>query len=397
MNVLRVLNSRGAPSLPSETSLIENEVAKIADSYLFNPRYANEELIESIDVKGDYVNYIENIVDLDLIKGSGIKIVVDNLFGTSREYLDYILSERGIDIVSIHNFPHSSAAGISTPFEFQDLKDLSREVIDSGADVGLATDISGDRFAIVDAKGKYLPSNVIMPVLIEYLINVRKMEGGIVKSISTTDNIKKVADYYLRKVFVTPVGFKYLADMLSSRKAFIGIESTNGASINKTVKMKDGILFNLLVTEMMAYYKMDLDKILAKFYLKFPRLFCWEISLKGNARRIKNYTKLIQQKKHIFNDYPIRKIEYIDGIKFHFNDSWLLVRLSGTSDVIRIYAESPVLKKTKSLIKIGRSLIDGFKKGSISEIQRISACICDFFVYFIAHLLFWRQWYSRDP
>ena len=292
------------------------------------------------------------------LKRSGIKIVVDNLFGTSREYLDYMLSEEGIDTVSIHNFPYSPAAGISSSIESTGLKDLAREVLEGKADIGLATDISGDRFGIIDSRGKYLCYNVIMPPLIEYLITVRKFEGGIVKSISTTDNIKKLADYYLRKVYITPVGFKYLAQMMFQRKAFVAIESTNGASLHKTVPMKDGILFNLLVTEMLAHYHLKLDKILNNFYLKFPRLFFQETYLKKTRSREKRFKKLITGKDFDFPGLRLKKIVRIDGLKFIFDKSWLLIRESGTEDIIRIYAESPSLKKTKDLIKLGRSLID---------------------------------------
>ena len=358
LNVVRIFSHLGSPSLPSQTSLIEDEVRKIRHTFDFHHQYPYHELIAETDVKSAYIDYIKSVVNLDLVKKSGIKIVVDNLFGTSREYLDYMLSEQGIDTVSIHNFPYSPTAGISTCLESAGLKDLAREVVERKADIGLATDISGDRFGIIDSRGKYLCSNVIMPPLIEYLITVRKFEGGIVKSISTTDNIKKLADYYLRKVYVTPVGFKYLAQMMFQRKAFIAIESTNGASLNRTVPMKDGILFNLLVTEMLAHYHLKLDKILNNFYLKFPRLFSQETALKKSSQRQRRLKTLMTRKEFDFPGLRLKKVVRIDGLKFLFDKSWLLIRESGTEDIIRIYAESSALKSTKSLIKLGRSLID---------------------------------------
>lgn len=356
-HVVRIFSHMGAPSLPSQTSLIEEEVRKIESTFDFHHQYPQYDLIEDIDVKSAYIEYIKSVVDFDLIKKSGVKIVVDNQFGTSREYLDHMLSEQGIDAVSIHNFPYSQGAGARLSIESAGLKDLAREVVEGKADIGLAADIIGDRFGIVDSRGKYLCSNMIMPPLIEYLITVRKFEGGIVKSISTTNNIKKVADYYLRKVFVTPVGFKYLAQMMLQRKAFIAIESTNGASLNKTVPMKDGILFNLLVTEMLAHSHLKLDKILKNFYLKFPRLYSQEAQLKKTREREQRFKNLISDQEFRFAGLPLKKVVRIDGLKFIFKDSWLLIRESGTEDMIRIYAEAPSLKITKELIKSGRSLI----------------------------------------
>jgi phosphoglucomutase len=357
LHVVRIFSHLGSPSLPSQTSLVEQEVNKIEQSFDFQHQYPHSDLIEDIDVKSDYIDYIKSVVNFDLIKKSGVKIVVDNLFGTSREYLDHMLSEQGIDTVSIHNFPHAPAAGTHSSIESAGLNDLAREVVEGKADIGLATDISGDRFGIVDSRGKYLCSNVIMPPLIEYLITVRRFEGGIVKSISTTDNIKKVADYYLRKVFVTPVGFKYLAQMMYQQKAFIAIESTNGASLNRTIPMKDGILFNLLVTEMLAHYHLQLDKILTNFYLKFPRLYSQESYLKKTGQRERQFKRLSSDKDYDFPGLALKKVVRIDGLKFIFNDCWLLIRESGTEDIIRIYAEAPSLKKTRGLIKSGRSLI----------------------------------------
>jgi phosphoglucomutase len=285
-------------------------------------------------------------------------IAVDNLYGSSREYLDYVLSKNEIEIDSIHNFPYSSFGAVIPSCSPENLRELSQLVEEKNANIGLATDIDGDRFGIVDAKGRYINANMIIPPLIEYLITVRKMEGSIVKSISTTEYIQRVADYYCRSVYTTPVGFKYVADMLSKRKTFIGVESTNGASLNKRITIKDGILFNLLVTEMLAYYKLDIDNILQNFSQKFSKLYDREISMSANSSRRKKYSDLIKYRRFKVNDFKPKEIVLDDGIKFILKDSWLLLRESGTNELIRIYAESPLRQRTVDLIKIGRQLIE---------------------------------------
>jgi phosphoglucomutase len=357
-NGVKVFNHRGAPALPADTNAIEQEIEKITDSFHFKPQYRDDKYINTIDVKSPYLEYIEEIVDFPLIKESGIKVFVDNLYGTSREYLDFILTENGIDAVSIHNFPYSAFGGVISSCGRETLRDLSKLVVQQGADIGLATDIDGDRFGIVDSKGRFLDSNIIMPPLIEYLINVRKMEGGIVKSISTTNNIRRVAEHYSRVVYSTPVGFKFLADILTSKKTFIAVESSNGASLNTSVKIKDGILFCLLFTEMLAYYRLKMDKILKDFYLRFPKLYSSEIAINKNARTRNRFNDLLDRKTFDFKNQKLKKVDYIDGIKFRFQDAWLLIRESGTSNVIRIYAESTNLPDTRDLIKVGRSFIE---------------------------------------
>jgi phosphoglucomutase len=359
-NGIKVFSSRGVPALPSETLLIEKEIDNISKDFVYKPQYADKDLINNIDVQGPYIDYIESLIDFKLIKDSGLKIIVDNLYGTSREYLDYVFVKNEIDIQTIHNFPNSPFEGIISSCDKESLKELSKLVVENKADIGLATDIDGDRFGIIDFRGRFMNANLIMPPLIEYLITVRKMEGGVVKSISATDNIGNVAEYYGREVYTTPVGFKYLADVLSAKKAFVAVESSNGASLNSTVNVKDGILFCLLVTEMLAYYEMDSDSILENFYRRFPKLYNLEVAFRKNKTREKNYRKLLSAKKekYSFDHFTLNDIDYLDGIKFLFADGWLLLRVSGTSDTIRIYAEAKVLKRARDLIKIGRGLIE---------------------------------------
>jgi phosphomannomutase len=187
---------------------------------------------------------------------------------------------------------------------------------------------------------------------------VRKMSGDIIKSVSSTDQITRVAEYYQRKVHETPVGFKFLADMLSSHNAFIGVESTNGAALNGITPCKDGILFNLLITEMIAHYQLPMPLLLNNFFKRFPPLFNREIQIIKDISHQEKYLAILQEKKFTFPNLDLLKIKYIDGIKFIFKDSWLLLRESGTKSVIRIYAESPSLKQTQRLLQIGRKLLE---------------------------------------
>lgn len=358
-NGIKVFTQRGVPALPSQTILLEEEIERIEKDFCFNPQYAENGLISDIDVKDRYLKYLENMIDFQAIRDSGMSVIVDNLYGTSREYLDHILVENGVDVLTLHSFPYSSSGGdVIASCTEGNLKELSALVVERGAHVGLATDIDGDRFGIVDAKGRFLASNVIVPPLIEYLIKVRHMEGGIVKSISTTNNIRRVAQYYLREVFTTPVGFKYLAHVLATKKTFVAVESSNGAALNGLVNIKDGILFSLLVAEMLAHYNLDMDRILQNFYTRFPKMYNIEIAIPRKPRTAAHFDELMGRRKFDFEGMRLKKREYVDGVKFIFDDAWLLLRNSGTNELIRVYAESTTLKQAKALIKMGRSFIE---------------------------------------
>jgi phosphoglucomutase len=342
-NGIRIFNAKGAPALPSKTLLLESEIKKIEPHFNFKHQYPDSGLIHTIDIRLPYLDHIASIIRLDIIKRARLKIIIDNLYGTSREYMDRLLSDYGIEIPSCDRI---------------NLRELARLVVSKGADIGLATDIASDRFGIIDCRGRFIDANLIIPLLIDYLITVRKMSGDIIKSVSSTNQITRVANCHQRKVHETPVGFKFLADMLSSHSAFIGVESTNGAALNGITPCKDGILFNLLITEMVAHYQLPLPMLLNKFAKRFPPVFNREIQIAKNVSLQEKYLSVLQEKKFSFPGMDLLKIKYIDGIKFIFKDSWLLLRESGTSNVIRIYAESPTLKQTQQLLQIGRKLLE---------------------------------------
>jgi phosphoglucomutase len=357
-NGIKIFNAKGSPALPSKTLLIENEINKIKTHFHFKHQYADSRLIHTIDVRAPYLDYLASTVRLDVIKHSHLKIIVDNLFGTSRDYLDRILADYGIDITAIHNYSDTHFGGVIPSCSKNNLLELARLVSSKKANIGLSTDIDSDRFGIIDCRGRFIDANLVMPVLIEYLITVRKMSGDIVKSISTTDQVNRVAEHYQRKVYDTPVGFKFLADMLSSRGAFIGVESTNGAALKGIITCKDGILFNLLIAEMMAHYQAEIPDILRKFSKRFPPLVNREIQIAKNMSRQEKFLAMLQQKEFSFPGHELVKIKYIDGCKFIFKDSWLLLRESGTKGFFRIYAESPRLKQTLHLLQIGKNLLE---------------------------------------
>jgi phosphoglucomutase len=357
-NGIKIFSANGAPAMPSKTLLLENEINKIEANFRFKHQYPDSSLIHHLDIRAPYLDHIASIIRLDTIKRARLKIIVDSLYGTSRDYLDRLLSDHGIEITAIHNYSDSYFGGGIPSCNQSNLRELARLVVSKGADIGLASDIGSDRFGIIDCRGRFVDANQIMPPLIEYLITVRKMNGDIIKSISSTEQITRVANHYQRKVHETPVGFKFLADMLSSRSAFIGVESTNGAALNGIIPCRDGILFNLLISEMLAHSQLSLPLLLNNFAKRFPPLFNREIGMIKNTARHEKYLALLQEKKFHFPGLDLLKIKYIDGIKFVFKDSWLLLRESGTNNVIRICAESSTPKQAQQLVHSGRKLLE---------------------------------------
>jgi len=353
-NGVKFFSATGASMLPSQTLLLEREIAAIRERFQFLPCYSDGQYIKTCDLRPPYLAYLAQVVNFDLIRDSAIRIVVDNLYGTSRDYLDKLLIDHGTDVLAIHNYTDAFFGGVLPSSDRASLRELSRLVRERGADIGLATNLDGDRFGVVDARGRFIPANLIMPLLVEYLLGMRQLEGGIVKSVSTTDLIDRVAAHYRRKVYETPVGFKYLADMVASRNALLGIESSNGASLRGPVRVRDGILFNLLIAEMVAHHQKPLTELLADFFRRFPRRISREIPLAVTASRQERYQQLLDGREIPFGDNRPLRINRLDGSKFIFADSWLLIRQSGTRPVIRLYAEASSKRRVDELLQLGR-------------------------------------------
>ncbi len=356
-NGIKLINQHGRPAMPSETAILEKEIDHLADTFHHQPRYIPENFAEIVDPRDDYFIHLKELVNFEIIRNAGLKIIVDNLYGTSREYLDRILEENGIPVFSLHGFPYSSFGEIVPYCTASNLSELSREVVRQSAHVGLATDIDGDRFGIVDHQGTFLSANQVMPILMEYLIQVRGFGGAVVKSIATTDLIDRVCEAYRCPLYITPVGFKHVAEMMSARKAFLGVESTNGAAINRGALIKDGILFSLLFAEMLAYHRTTFDGLLKAFYSRYLRLVQKEVSIKTSLSRLKQLENLCENGELGRLGVKPDKTLFTDGLKLIFSKSWLLIRSSGTHGVLRVYSEASTRAKATSLVALGRTLL----------------------------------------
>jgi len=356
-NGIKLINQYGRPAMPSETAILEKEIDRISDTFHHQPRFIPENFADIVDLRDEYFSHLRQLVDFETIRKSEMKIIVDNLYGASRDYLDRILEENNIPVSSMHGFPYSSFGEVVPYCTASNLRALSEAVVRQSASVGLATDIDGDRFGIIDHLGVFLPANQVMPLLIEYLITVRGYSGPVVKSIASTDLIDRVCEAHKCPLFITPVGFKYVAEMMSARKAFIGVESTNGAAINRGALIKDGILFSLLFTEMLAHCRCDFKKLLRDFHSRYARLVQKEVSVKTSISRLKQLEKLCENGELGRLGCKPDKVLFTDGLKLLFPKSWLLIRSSGTHGVLRIYSEGSTKAEATRLVALGRTLL----------------------------------------
>src|SRR5438477_458766 len=213
-NGLKFSTSNGAPALPEVTKQIETEIHALEEKKERIDVYEKTELIEEIDPKDRYLTELRNKVDIDVIRKSGLRIAIDSLYGTSRDYLDYFLLEAGVEVKIIHNFRDPYFGGFSPECNEKNLVELRNIVSAEKYDLGLATDGDADRFGIVDDRNRFVSPNIILALLAVYLKRYRNIPGGLARSVATTHLIDSIARKLDVPLYETPVGFKYIGELI---------------------------------------------------------------------------------------------------------------------------------------------------------------------------------------
>lgn len=358
-NGLKFNTETGAPALPEVTDKIEKEISTIQKGYSFRPCYARDENIEKIDLKQDYLSFIQKKIDFDIIRKSKIKIAVDPLYGTSREYLDEILEENQIPVEEIHGYIDPYFGGISPSCAEENIQELKRLVKKKKCHLGIATDADGDRFGVVDERGNFIIQNLILSLLLDYIVSEKKWRGGVARSVATTHLVDRIARKYDLPIYKTPVGFKYLADLFLKKKIIFGGEESACIAIKGHIPEKDGIFAGLLVAEMIAALGKSLSEQINDLFRKYGKRIGKQKNIPLTEEREMKLKKLIENPpKHVGNR-KVLNFETIEGIKLDFSDDdWFLLRFSGTEPIIRSYAESESEKKLEKLMGFGMELIE---------------------------------------
>jgi len=347
----------GAPALPEITSEIERSIEQLQQQCLSSPE-ARPELVEKIDPTDEYLKMLSSKVDLAIIRQAGLKMTYDPLYGTGRSYLDRILLDAEIPVRTIHNHRDVLFGGHPPEPSEEVLAELKSDLSRDGSKLGLSTDGDADRFGILDQNGDFITPNQILALLLDYLIETRGWTGGAARSVATSHFVDAVAQAHGRKVYETPVGFKYIGELIQDDKIVIGGEESAGLTIKGHVPEKDGILACLLVAEMVARRSKSLGQQLEDLQRKVGFFFTsrlnWHLSpeLKEKVKtRLENPPGRLGGK-------PVAQLNRLDGLKMIFEDqTWILLRPSGTEPVARCYVEAHSQEDLDRLVGVAREFV----------------------------------------
>jgi phosphoglucomutase len=357
-NGLKFSTANGAPALPEVTRQLERHIHALQQKQERLDVYEKTELIEEIDPKDRYLNELRQKIDLNLIRNSGLRVAVDCLYGTSRDYLDYLLLETGIELRSLHNYRDPYFGGFSPECDKKNLDELRKTVTRETYDLGLATDGDADRFGIIDDMGRFVSPNTILALLALYLKRERNVPGGFARSVATTHLIDAIAKKLDVPVYETAVGFKYISELILNDRVAIGGEESAGLSMYRHLPEKDGLLACLLVVEMLARTKKKLSELITDMHSEFGTFYTKTVSLKLTSQFKDSLAAKLATPPQSLDGMEVRDVNTTDGVKLIFNEQrWLLFRLSGTEPVARVYAEACSPKDLKHLLDAGRKFV----------------------------------------
>ncbi len=340
-NGIKFSTPDGAPALPEVTQAIEREIAAFdANPQAPLPAKA-ESQSQSIDPRRMYLSRLREIVDLDVIKKSGIKIAFDPMWGSARGYSDAFLREAGVTVSTVHDVRDVLFGGHAPEPDDHLLEDLRQKMRETGAAIGIATDGDADRFGIVDADGTFLQPNYIIALLFDYLVETRGWKNGVGKSVATTNLISALAEKRGIELHETPVGFKYIGELIKQDKILIGGEESAGLSIRKHVPEKDGVLAGLLCCEMVARRGSSLGTQLEQVFAEVGSYYPLRENFRLTPEVKQKFTEKLRSGPVEFHGTKVARVVRTDGLKLVLADgSWVCYRLSGTEPVVRVYSEA---------------------------------------------------------
>ncbi len=344
-NGIKFSTPDGAPALPEVTQAIEREIAAF-DANPQTPHTTKGEAqsqSQSIDPRRMYLSRLREIVDLDVIKKAGVKVAFDPMWGAARGYSDAFLREAGVTVGTVHDTRDVLFGGHAPEPDDHLLEDLRQKMreMGEGIGIGIATDGDADRFGIVDDDGTFLQPNYIIALLFDYLVETRGWRNGVGKSVATTNLINALAEKHKIELYETPVGFKYIGELIKQDKILIGGEESAGLSIRKHVPEKDGVLAGLLCCEMVARRGASLGKQLNDLFAKVGSFYPLRENFRLTPEVKQKFTEKLRLDPSEFHGIKVASVVRIDGLKLVLADgSWVCYRLSGTEPVVRVYSEA---------------------------------------------------------
>lgn len=356
-NGIKFKESYGGAASPEYTAPIEAKILLNDETNrTAKPRRIPNELSGTYDPKKEYVDSIRNFVNIDLIKESKFKVLADPMYGSGSDFFPEFL---GSDISQIHTAADTSFGGTQPEPIPPHINEAMAITKADGYDICLVTDGDADRIGAVAENGTFVNPHQIFALILKHLVEVRKWKGKVIKSLTTTRMLNKLCTKYGLELVTTPVGFKYISPLLKEPNVLMGGEESGGIGIPRHVCERDGILNGLLLLEIMAHNGIKMSELVSNLQEEYGPFFYRREDLHLDDATVAHAKTRLNAL--TLSELAGRKVvasSRMDG--YHFlrdDDSWLLIRTSGTEPLLRVYSEARTMEDVNKMLNIAKEII----------------------------------------
>jgi alpha-D-glucose phosphate-specific phosphoglucomutase len=351
-NGIKYKASYGSSALPSIVAQIETELENVVQNGV-PPLPPRNDLIHSLEPRTPYLDTIEKLIDWQKLRDAKFRFAVDPMHGSATGLLHELLTRNGVACDEIRGSRDPLFGGVH-PEPIDPHIDALRQAVLSGRyDAGLAADGDGDRIGAIDRDGTFVNPHQILALMVWHLVGTRRLPGDIAKTFSVTKLIDKLAAKFNRKLHEVPIGFKYICELMLQQNILIGGEESGGIGTSLYLPERDATVSALFLAELMAWHGKSLGELLAVLHAEFGEFHYGRVDLDVKpGQKEKAIAHFSGAKLSRILDWPIVRRETMDGIKLYLGDiGWVLVRASGTENLLRVYCETSRQETTNRVLE----------------------------------------------
>ena len=357
-NGLKYKASYGSSALPSVVGQIESELAGVMATGV-PPLPARQELIQPLEPIAPYLETIEKLIDWQRLREANLRFVADPMHGSAAGLLRELFTRNGVTCDEIRGTRDPHFGGVHPEPIEPHIEALRQAVLAGKYDAGFAADGDGDRIGAIDRDGSFINPHQILSLLVWHLIGTRRLPGDVAKTFSVTKLVDKLASKFDRKLHEVPIGFKYICELMLERDILIGGEESGGIGTSLYLPERDATVSALLLAELMSWHRKSLGDLVNALHQEFGEHHYGRIDLNvkhGQKERVIAFFS--DEKLRRFHTWPVSRREDLDGIKLYFDGiGWLMVRASGTENLLRIYSETSNPETTRGVLRAAEAAI----------------------------------------
>ncbi len=367
-NGVKYKASYGGSGKPSIIAEIERELDKPL------PTASAPAAITEIDFTPPYLAALEGFVDLQAIKASGFRFLIDCMYGAGQGYISGIFDRAGVPYVAIRSEVNPAFPGINPEPILPHVALSQKKVVEEHCDAGLITDGDADRIGAVDEHGNVVDAHKIFAILLQWLVTRKGWPGDVTRAFNTTKMLDRIAAKHGRRLHEHGIGFKYVCDLMLEQDILIGGEESGGVGLSRHLPERDGLLNSLLLAQVMTDERKTLGQLVAALQEEYGEHQYGRIDMHITDALKQSAIQRASAGMTAFAGRRVLRTETLDGIKFFLEEpacaaqpnaaeTWLLLRASGTEPLLRVYCESCSQESVTAILEAARAFVIAGEEG----------------------------------